>query len=129
MQANPNTYTIAMAEAGTVVVTRVLADAMRRRDYESAERVMVELRAEDPLGEELQIWRTQNKPDHRIQSGMLVSLWDSNTAQPVQVLRRVMGVRSMEQYWVEFIPEPYNLFPSFPDPKTGLTIYLAVPIK
>lgn len=40
-----------------------------------------------------------------------------------------MGVRSMGQYWVEFILEPYNLFPSFPDPKTGLTIYLAVPIK
>lgn len=110
-------------------VSQALAETLRREDYDSAQHVLVDLRAEDPAGEELQIWRTQIKPSHRIRSGMLVSLWRSETSEAVGVLRRVMGVRSIEEHWVEFILEPYNPFPQHPDPKARLTIYLAVPIK
>lgn len=105
------------------------AGKMREMDYKAAVHVRVELRAEDPAGEELQIWRTQAQPPHKIRNGLLVSLWDHGSGESVNVLRRVTNVRSIEKHWVEFILEPYNPFPSFPDPKSHLTIYLAVPIK
>lgn len=121
--------TAVIARPRKSAVTQVLADTLRRAEYNSAQHVMVELRAEDPAGEELQIWRTHIKPSHKIRSGMLVSLWDSTSTEAVGVLRRVMGVRSIEEHWVEFTLEPYNPFPQYPDPKSRLTIYLAVPIK
>lgn len=105
------------------------AGKMREKDYKTAVQVRVDLRAEDPAGEELQIWRTQAQPAHKIGKGLLIALWDHDTGNSVNVLRRVTNVRSIEKHWVEFILEPYNPFPSFPDPKSHLTIYLAVPIK
>lgn len=102
---------------------------MRVKDYEEAVHVQVDLRAEDPAGLELQIWRTEAKPTHQIGNGMLISLWDNKSGDPVHVLRRVTHVRSIEKFWVEFILEPYNPLPRFPDPKSHLIIYLAVPIK
>lgn len=108
---------------------QALAEQRRRKDYERAERVVVELRAEDPAGRELQIWRTHSKPSHPIQSGSLVSLWDGELNQPRQILRRVTGVRSIEEHWVEFILEAHNPLPEAPDPRSNLTMYLAVPVK
>lgn len=105
------------------------AEQLREEDYREAMHVQVDLRAEDPAGLELQIWRTQTEPTQKIGNGVLVSLWDHATGNPVQVLRRATHVRSIEKFWVEFILEPYNPFPRFPDPKSHLTIYLAVPIK
>lgn len=109
--------------------TQALAQRMRDAEYQSAVRVKVELRAEDPAGRELQIWRVDEEPEQRIQNGTMVSLWDRNTGEAVQVLRRATNIRSIEKFWVEFILEPYNPFPSFPDPNSHRTMYLAVPIK
>lgn len=105
------------------------ANKGREADYEAAVHVEVDLRAEDPAGKELQIWRTQAEPAQRIGDGMLISLWDHASGKPVGVLRRVTAVRSIEKFWVEFILEPYNPAPDYPDPKSHLTIYLAVPIR
>lgn len=113
----------------TAMTTLALSEERRRRDYERAERVVVELRAEDPAGKELQIWRTHSKPRYPIQSGSLVSLWNGDLGESRQILRRVTGVRSIEEHWVEFILEAHNPFPEHPDPKSELTMYLAVPIK
>lgn len=109
--------------------TQEFAASLRELDYDAAQRVEVELRAEDPAGQELQIWRTQRKPARPIGGGALVALWDSHTGHAVGVLRRVTNVRSIEKHWVEFVLEPYNPFPLRPDPKSHLIIYLAVPIK
>lgn len=91
--------------------------------------VEVELRAADPAGTELQIWRIHEKPRYPIQSGMLVSLWDSKTNSPLQILRRVTGVRSIEEHWVEFILEGCNAPPSSPSAGPEPAMYLAVPVK
>lgn len=124
-----------MANATTVaagrhtLANRAFADKLREKDYVSALHVRVDLRAEDPNKRELQIWRTQTEPERKIGTGTLVSLWDSESGEPVKVLRRVTNIRAVEKYWVEFILEPYNPFPSSPDPNSHLTVYLAVPIK